>query len=551
MLPPNFSQIVVFGDSLSDIGNLFRFTRGALPNFPNFNGRASNGLLTVEILASLLGIEARPDNNYAVGGALSGRNNVVDDLGLGLELPGLLDQIYTFAPLVDGTGADPNGLYVVWAGVNDFLSLEPSAPLPPKLLDTTIQNLTIAINTLHNLGAQYIVVPNLPNLSRVPYTSITGLDEILPPQLSQNFNSALELALTSLPFDTISIDLFSLLEQIATNPSKFGFTNITDPFLSIDDDEASNPEQYLFWDDIHPTTRAHQIIAESFRSQILDPSIAEIPLNIEPNASNQPTPILDPSISEIPLNIEPNASNQPTPILDPSISEIPLNDEQIDDNTSNQASLIFGSTNVEIQLPLSTNENYIVFTGAGSDTINAVPPGSTRRDRLYSGSDNDVIIGSTNDRMFGSVGDDVLDTSAGNGSNRLYGSDGNDIFYIGQNDRVFGGNGDDQFYVGGGGNNIINGSAGADQFWIANAVLADAFNPNNGSLPSAINKITDFEVGVDVIGISGNFGSQLDAFDDLTLSIVNGNTTISAIGTEIAIIQGVENLGAESFVFRI
>jgi phospholipase/lecithinase/hemolysin len=27
---------------------------------------------------------------------------------------------------------------------------------------------------------------------------------------------------------------------------------------------CSNPDQYLFWDDFHPTTRAHEILAQEF-----------------------------------------------------------------------------------------------------------------------------------------------------------------------------------------------------------------------------------------------------------------------------------------------
>lgn len=97
-----------------------------------------------------------------------------------------------------------------------------------------------------------------------------------------------------------------------------------------------------------------------------------------------------------------------------------------------------------------------------------------------------------------------------------------------------GGDGDDKFFVQEGGNNIISGGAGTDQFWIV-----------NGDLPAAANTILDFSMGTDVLGIAGqgaNFG-----FDDLTLSgnsiIINGKT--------VAVLNGVNtaNLTADNFAF--
>ncbi|MBD2184924.1 SGNH/GDSL hydrolase family protein [Aerosakkonema funiforme] len=106
-----FSQMFVFGDSLSDDGNLFALTGGAVPpSPPYFNGRFSNGLVWVEDLAPTLALPVNPSTNFAVGGATSGTLNTGSSL-----LPGLQQQIDNFV-VANRASADPNGLYVVWAG---------------------------------------------------------------------------------------------------------------------------------------------------------------------------------------------------------------------------------------------------------------------------------------------------------------------------------------------------------------------------------------------------------------------------------------------------
>src|SRR5688572_13095314 len=67
-----FSQIVAFGDSLTDNGNLQAATNGMFPAAPYFDGRFTDGLVAVEVMASKLGV---PLNNRAIAGALTGTGN--------------------------------------------------------------------------------------------------------------------------------------------------------------------------------------------------------------------------------------------------------------------------------------------------------------------------------------------------------------------------------------------------------------------------------------------------------------------------------------------
>ncbi len=113
----SFSSIYALGDSLTDTGNVFAATNGLFPPpslYPS-NGRFSNGLVWVEYLAPKLGTTAV---SRAFGGARSdATNNVVG-------LPGLTQQVNAISL------ADPNALYILWAGANDYLNGGQTNPAP-------------------------------------------------------------------------------------------------------------------------------------------------------------------------------------------------------------------------------------------------------------------------------------------------------------------------------------------------------------------------------------------------------------------------------------
>jgi len=57
------------------------------------------------------------------------------------------------------------------------------------------------------------------------------------------------------------------MHKVVTDPAAYGFTDVSDPCL-VGVTPCSNPNQYLFWDDLHPTTAADQILAAQFASAV-------------------------------------------------------------------------------------------------------------------------------------------------------------------------------------------------------------------------------------------------------------------------------------------
>ncbi|NET72326.1 MAG: hypothetical protein F6K62_15740 [Sphaerospermopsis sp. SIO1G2] len=171
----------------------------------------------------------------------------------------------------------------------------------------------------------------------------------------------------------------------------------------------------------------------------------------------------------------------------------------------------------------------IVFTGAGIDSID-VSVSTVGRNRIFGGSGGDTFYLSTRDRAFGGSGDDNFVALDGTGGNRMSGGAGNDTFDLGSGDRAVGGTGNDIFNVIEGGDNILAGGAGADNFWVASA-----------QIPDAANTIVDFELGTDVIGIRGYVQ------DDITFGTdASGNAVLGVLASDVAIFQGITQAQLET-----
>jgi cholinesterase len=276
-----FSQLFVFGDSLSDPGNFFNLSGGTNPLAPYAQGRLSNGPVWSEYLAQGLNLTPVPVTllpllggpqagvqgvNFAVAGALTDRLNPVPGLGQASDnvifpgLPGLQFELTSFAQFNAIAPAKPDALYTLWFGANDYLGGGRTSPAIP------IDRIGSAITTLYGQGARNFLIPNLPDLGQLPINlgqpnqaaALTGLTQAH----NNGLATLLPSLLTQLPGSQITIlDVNQLFRDVTTTPAAFGFTNIQTPCFASTTAVANNCAGDLFADALHPTTAAHQLIA--------------------------------------------------------------------------------------------------------------------------------------------------------------------------------------------------------------------------------------------------------------------------------------------------
>lgn len=272
-----FSGIVVFGDSLSDTGNLYEYMNHQLPmSPPYYKGRFTNGPVWIEYLIEYYYPNSSSEHleNYSFGGA--GVLSLEDD-DPEIELFTLRRQIDKY--FKEHNESDPDKLYVIWIGSNNYLAL-------PDDLDKTIEIVTSGIKEamieLLQKGAKNIMVANLPNLGATPAAREFDAVDTLT-YLSGENNKKL-LAMVN-EFKNIypnvnlySLDVTSLLHGVLVAPWEYGITNTTDTcYEAMLDEPTINPMMaiaksveykkdactgYLFFDPVHPSGVAHKIMAE-------------------------------------------------------------------------------------------------------------------------------------------------------------------------------------------------------------------------------------------------------------------------------------------------
>lgn len=286
--PPS-PGLVVFGDSLSDSGNVFvvnntgfdagannvppgyRFSPGMNPDAAYARGghHLSNGETWIEIVARDLGygVNANPAfasenplaTNYAVAGARAYDRADADAIDLG-------DEVQAFLADFGAGNAPAQALYVIAIGSNDLA--DASLLGDPTLPAAALNSIAASIVALYQNGARDFLVLGAPDMGLLPITKALG-DPAAGSAGSFAFNAALQLLvlqpLQSLPGITIRyFDLWSALNDIYANYTAFGFTERDLPCVTPDVAPfvCRNPDQYIFWDGIHPTRAAHAVLAD-------------------------------------------------------------------------------------------------------------------------------------------------------------------------------------------------------------------------------------------------------------------------------------------------
>lgn len=279
--PP--SQVVVFGDSLSDPGNGFAFVKESstppdygvnpllVPIAPYARGghHLTNGPTWIEQLAGSLRLErsALPafvgSNPFAMNFAIGTTRARVDGSNPSLSL-----QVGAFLQKVGGQ-APEDALYVIEVGANDvrdaLASGNPGEAL--AILQAAAAAIGENITVLYASGARHFLVWNVPDAGLTPAARLSGATAEAT-LATQSFNALLAAELTPLFMSGVDITPFDangLITAIVAAPGVYGLTNVTDACITPNRPPftCQTPDAYLFWDGIHPTTAAHALVAQA------------------------------------------------------------------------------------------------------------------------------------------------------------------------------------------------------------------------------------------------------------------------------------------------
>ncbi|MDB5365626.1 MAG: hypothetical protein JWM77_1553 [Rhodospirillales bacterium] len=284
---PRYDQRVVFGDSLSDTGNVSAMTGGAIPpSPPYYNGHYSNGPMWVDreiprltLWSDLLLGRARSGPidgyNFAFGGSTSGPETLNVAAG---QVPGALAQVSAYLGyLQTGSIQRPTAstLFTVWTGANDytaFLVGASTAPTVPAVVARAVGNIESSVRQLYAAGARNFVVVNEFDLALVP--SIRGLGAqtaATGAELSRQHNALLLQTVDQLRpqlagATLVHVDVGGLYADLFTHPAVYGFTNVLTPCLLGSGSPSGacatqqQADQTMFWDVNHPTRATHALI---------------------------------------------------------------------------------------------------------------------------------------------------------------------------------------------------------------------------------------------------------------------------------------------------
>lgn len=262
-----YNRLIVFGDSLSDNGNLYAFTGGTQPPAPIYwQGRFSNGRVFTELLGfDLTGFGTTAGSvNYAFGGART---------DAAMNPPGMQVQLQAY--LMNGGTFGSNDLVSILGGANNiFQAIQTIAATPPAdplgflngAATSAAADVAGLAGAVAGAGAGTVMVTNLPDLARTPQFR-GGPAQGISGTATNTFNAALSQGLFAAAAanpnsNIILVDLRTAADFFAANPAMFGVTNATDAcFNQTLMTVCANPDSYFYFDGVHPTATGHRALA--------------------------------------------------------------------------------------------------------------------------------------------------------------------------------------------------------------------------------------------------------------------------------------------------
>ncbi|HEY1903020.1 MAG TPA: SGNH/GDSL hydrolase family protein [Terracidiphilus sp.] len=281
---PDYTSIVVFGDSLSDTGNVANLTEAKYglripgPDADYTDGRFTDGADTEPAAENFFGVwieqlaatfPSKPEvkdsldggTNYAYGFATTGSGTGLFTFGpsdsLSVNVENVGQQITEY--LATHPKIDDKTLFVVWGGAIDVLY----ATSDDDVINAGI-NQSLNIQRLIHAGATRFILPNLPPLGLTPRLNGSPTTSVPANQASALYNDVLNGGIAFLRdfnrakhLQLAQLDVFNLFYRILAAPSQYSLVNVSVSSQGM----AVDPDTYLFWDDLHPTTRGHDILA--------------------------------------------------------------------------------------------------------------------------------------------------------------------------------------------------------------------------------------------------------------------------------------------------
>lgn len=279
-----YTKIVVFGDSLSDTGNDLvlsetyyglplpgppvDYTLGRFTDGPDTVPRAMLyfGVWVEQLAKSLpshppVTASLQGGTNYAFGYAKTGSGTTalsfekdtiyVENIGQQVD-----DYLATH-PKVDS-----HTLFVVWGGANDVLEASSAGEVFDAATD-----LVGNIQKLIHAGATQFLIPNLPPLGLIPEVNTSASVAKTVDEATVLYNTTLDTGVDLLPWLNFGrhltihkLDVYSLMKGIVASPGSYELANVTNSSQGV---PWVDPDMYLFWDEIHPTTRGHNLVGQA------------------------------------------------------------------------------------------------------------------------------------------------------------------------------------------------------------------------------------------------------------------------------------------------
>ncbi|WP_426152872.1 esterase EstP [Pseudomonas sp. DC3000-4b1] len=293
--PSPYSTMIVFGDSLSDAGQFpdlagplgasTRFTNRTGPSYKDGSGEIYGAVSSTQ-LGTRLGVDALalgastsainqavglPDgNNWATGGY---RTDQIYDSITGESRVEIGGRLLRSRPgyLANGNRADPNALYYLSGGGNDFIQGQVTSAATAS---AAAGRLASSVSALQQAGARYIMVWLLPDLGLTPYLYGTA-NQAGTSALSAVFNQTLVSQLAQIDAEIIPLNVPLLLSEVVAEPGRYGLAtdqNLLGTCFSGNgctenaayglNSGNADPSKLLFNDSVHPTSAGQKLIAD-------------------------------------------------------------------------------------------------------------------------------------------------------------------------------------------------------------------------------------------------------------------------------------------------